>query len=117
MCCDPGQPKITTHDVVITRTLKGGRVCVVPVPPEEFLISRDGRSIEHARLVGHRRKRTVSELIEEGFDRAKVEALSGDESSITTDAEAISRDTVENVGSSDGTGSINPAMRQLWVTE
>lgn len=115
----PPQPplKVTTHDLVITRTLPGGRVCVVPVPPEEFLISRDARSIEDARLVGHKRQRYVSELIEEGFDRETVERLSGDDASVQTDFEAIKRNTVETQNFDGSSGNINPSMRRLWVTE
>jgi hypothetical protein len=112
----PQTKNITTHDMVITRTNKKGRVCVVPVPPEEFLISKDARDIENAKFVGHRRRRTVSDLIEEGFDKAQVEALSGDETSIQTDSEEIARNTVEYVVPL-GEAAINPAMRQLWVTE
>ena len=109
----PQSHEVVTHDVVITRTTEKGRVCVVPVPPEEFLISRDARSIPDARFVGHRRKRTLSELKEEGYPSDVIDRLAGDETSVNFDSEAIKRDTVENVGASgSGTGSINPAMRQ-----
>lgn len=108
--------KAARHDVVITRTLEGGRVRIVPVPPEEFLISKEARSIEDARFVGHRRRRTISDLIEEGYSRDKVEMLSGDETSIQTDAEEIKRNTVEYVVPL-SQAAVNPAMRQIWVTE
>src|SRR6185295_18236666 len=112
----PTKQEFTTHDLVITRTLAKGRVCVVPVPPEEFLISKDARNIEDARFVGHRRRRTISELIEEGFDREKVVRLSGDETSVQADAEEIKRNTVEYVVPL-SESTTNPAMRQIWVTE
>lgn len=112
----PTQQEFTTHDLVITRTLAKGRVCIVPVPPEEFLISKDARNIDDARFVGHRRRRTISELIEEGFDRKLVERLSGDETSIQSDAEEIKRNTVEYVVPL-SESTTNPAMRQIWVTE
>lgn len=112
----PQQNNKTFHDVVITRKVDGGCVKIVPVPPEEFLISKDARSIADARFVGHRRRRTVSDLIEEGFPRDVVERLSGDETSIQTDAEEIKRNTVEYVVPL-SQATVNPAMRQLWVTE
>ena len=112
----PVKTQLTTHDVVITRKMPGGRVKVMPVPPEEFLISNDARDIEHARFVGHRRRRTVSELIEEGFDPEVIERLSGDETSIQTDAEEIKRNTVEYVVPL-SQSTINPSMRKLWVVE
>jgi hypothetical protein len=115
----PNQPpqllKQKTHDLVITRTQKVGRVCVDTVPPEEYLVSKDARTNVEARLEGHKRKRTVSDLIEDGYDRDKVEAIaSGNEA--PTDQEEIARDTVqENTGSE--TVPLNKAMREIWVYE
>ena len=109
-------PMGKTHDVVLSKSMPNGKVCVVPVPPEEFLISKDARSIEGARFVGHRRRRTVSELIEEGYDREIIESLTGDETSIQTDAEEIKRNTVEYVVPT-GEATVNTSMRQIWVVE
>jgi hypothetical protein len=50
------------HDVVIVRTNYDGRVRIENVPPEEFLISREAKSIEDARFVCHRVRKTLSEL-------------------------------------------------------
>lgn len=114
-----GQPhpqEITVHDVVITREMKGGKVCVRPLPPEEFLLSRDARNITDARFVGHRRRRPISDLIEEGFDRDVLDKLGSDEVSVARDAEEVKRNTVENF-SAGTTASTNQAMRELWVTE
>lgn len=115
-----GQPVQTTvpqtvHDVIVTRKDDRGRVCIVPVPPEEFIISRYGRDIESARLVGHKRRRTLSSLVEDGYDVEVVNALSGDEVSVNVYAEEIARNTVENI--QENTTTINPAMREVWVTE
>lgn len=111
----PPPQKITVHDVVITRVKQGGKVCVEAMPPEEFLISREGRTIEMARFVGHRKLRTISDLIEMGFEKDRVFALSGDEEVQQTNVEMIARNTVEDrIG---GQPAVNPAMRQIWVTE
>lgn len=108
--------EITVHDLVVTRQIKGGKVCIVPVPPEEFLISKDARNIEDARFVGHRRRRTISDLTEEGYSKDILERISGDETSLTTDSEETKRNTVEYTSpTSEATN--NPAMRQVWVTE
>ena len=112
----PQSVPVPFHDLVITRKIPGGRVCVAPVPPEEFLISRDARDIAGARFVGHRRRRSVSDLIAEGYPRAVVENLAGDETSMLTDAEEIKRNTVEDVVPI-STATVNEAMRQVWVTE
>lgn len=115
---DPSQPPqtITVHDVVITREVPGGKVCVHPVPPEEFLISKEARNIEMARLVGHRRRVTLSELREEGVPEEKLATLASDDASVMTDSEETKRNTVENITAA-STTAINTAMRQVWRTE
>ena len=68
-------PKISEHDVKVKRTKKNGQVKVVSVPPEEFLISRRATSIEDASFVCHRVKKSVSDLILEGYPKDLVEDL------------------------------------------
>lgn len=106
----------TFHDVVLTRSIKGGRVRIEGVPPEEFLVSRDARTIGEARMVGHKRKRTISDLIESGFPRDKVMLLADDDGSVDTSTEALARNTVETP-----TGTVpftnNEAMREVVITE
>ena len=50
------------HDVVISRKSYTGKVKVENVPPEEFLISREAKTIEDARFTCHRVLKTLSEL-------------------------------------------------------
>lgn len=118
---DPSQPpieqEITVHDVVLTRTIDNGRVCIWNVPPEEFLISKEARSIEDARLVGHRRQRTLSDLREDGFDKEKIDYLSSGSDTKNSDIEEVTRNTVEDYNTTDDSAPLNEAMRLVWVTE
>ena len=52
------------NDVVISRRRSIGRVKIENVPPSEFLISRDAKTIQDARFVCHRVQKTLSELRE-----------------------------------------------------
>ena len=52
------------HDVVIKRSSYNGKIKIENVPPSEFLISRDAKTIQQARFVCHRVKKTLSELRE-----------------------------------------------------
>lgn len=61
------------HDVVIERTTESGQVRIENVPPEEFLINKYAKSIEDARFVAHKVKRTKSELLSQGYPKAKIE--------------------------------------------
>lgn len=69
-------PPPTLWDVTLERTWTHKQIKTDPVPPEEFLISRDARSMENARFVGHRFTETVSWGISQGFDRDQLLALS-----------------------------------------
>ena len=66
-------PKL--HNVIIKRFVAGGKVKIENVPPEEFLIERNAKTIEDANFVAHRVLRTRSELIEMGFDQEIIETL------------------------------------------
>lgn len=61
-----------THDVIILRTSKTGRVMLANIPPEEFLISRRSLSKETTDFSCHRTTKTVSDLIEMGIERSVV---------------------------------------------
>jgi len=52
------------HDVVIKRTGYNGKIKIENVPPSEFLINREAKSIPDARFVCHRVLKTLSELRE-----------------------------------------------------
>tara|TARA_R100000697_G_scaffold2950_3_gene6613 strand:- start:1429 stop:3618 length:2190 start_codon:yes stop_codon:yes gene_type:complete len=66
-------PKL--HNVIIKRFAEGGKVKIENVPPEEFLIERNAKTIEDANFVAHRVLKTRSDLIEMGFDQEIIESL------------------------------------------
>ena len=65
-------PTPMMHDVVITRTQTFGRVKFEAIPPEEFLIERQAKSLKDANFVCHRVPTSRSALLEMGFDYDKV---------------------------------------------
>jgi hypothetical protein len=78
MAMPPGSPPpqtITVHTLKFKRTVSYGSLKIAAVPPEEFLINIQARSIGEARFVGHRMQKTRSELIEMGYDEDKVYSL------------------------------------------
>jgi hypothetical protein len=72
---EAGLPVALSHDVTIRRTINKSRVVLENIPPEEFVVSADARSLEDARMKSHRTIKTVGELIDMGFDREVVESL------------------------------------------
>ena len=100
-----------SHDVVVNRTYEDGQVRIEPVPPEEFLIDKYAKTIDTARFVAHRVKRTKSELIEQGYPKSKIEnVFSNDEADHK--AERLSRFSHEQDNSPEG--DIDDGV---WVTE
>jgi len=101
----------TLHDVVVNRTYADGQVRIEPVPPEEFLIDKYAKTIDTARFVAHRVKRTKSELIEQGYPKSKIEnVFNNDEADYK--AERLSRFSHEQDNSPEG--DIDDG---IWVTE
>lgn len=80
------QVMLDVTDIQFRRVKKKGRVRVENVPPDEYRISSDARSLNpsHARMVGHERERTRSELIEMGFDKKIVNDLRPEQVSISS---------------------------------
>ena len=68
-------PEVTSYDLKVKCTKKYGQVRVISVPPEEFLVSRRASSLENASFVCHRVKKSVSDLILEGYPKSVVEDI------------------------------------------
>jgi hypothetical protein len=64
-----------TYSCTAVRTTTKGRIAVASVPPEEFLIDRQAKSLEDAQFVGHRRYVTVSDLVKMGYELEEIEDL------------------------------------------
>lgn len=66
------------HDVLITRVESHGQIKIENVPHEEFRIDRRATRKDNASYMGHVTIKTVSELIDMGFDRDMIETLAMD---------------------------------------
>lgn len=69
----------STHNVVVQKRKKSGKVTIENVPPEEFLISKKGRTIADSPFVAHRQMLTRSDLVAMGFNKKQVEGLQMDD--------------------------------------
>ena len=108
---------VVTHDVVITRHTQKGRVRIENVPPEEFLISKDAKSVEDARFVCHRVKKTVTELREMGFEIDPDEIGKGDDF-YTWSNEKSARHAFDRTGIwEDQNVDAEDALKEGWVYE
>jgi hypothetical protein len=108
------------HDLVIKRKDYDGRIKIENVPPSEFLINREAKSIPEARFVCHRVRKTLSELREMYPDEdIQAKELGGDEegSMLNTEMEAryqFDNSSVYNWGFSTDR---EEALEEYWLHE
>ena len=109
-------PPQVTHDAVVKRVTKTGQVKVLSVPPEEFLISRRAVDVESAQFICHRVKKTVSDLILEGYDPKLVQDLpTYSQSQAEFNEERLARFSFDDDSIPPDAGE--GATRQVWLDE
>lgn len=62
----------TAHNVKVKRTNNKSRIVVENVPPEEFLIDKNARTIQDAMFVAHRRRIARGDLVAMGYSKDLV---------------------------------------------
>jgi len=107
-------PPPMIHSIRVTYTHPDGRVKIEAVPPEEFLISREAKSVDEADFVAHRRIVTVSELVAMGYEYDDVADLSSAHDDMNTNVERYTRNSAL-------TNEMNerndPAMKKVLYVE
>ena len=68
-------PDFVLYNCKIKRTKKTGKIKIESVPPEEFLIDRNAKSIEEADFVSHKVLMSRSDLVAMGYDEDEVNEL------------------------------------------
>lgn len=63
------------YEVVAKRKAEKVKFKVEGVPPEEFRVNKDARTLESAEFVAHEVERTASDLISEGWPKEEVDKL------------------------------------------
>ena len=110
---------ITYHDIVIKRLNSKGSIKIENVPPSEFLINREAKTIQDARFVCHRVRKTLSELREMGYDPDPDELGSGED--VVYNAERQARYAFDLSSNADvgnwGVGGTEESLREYWLHE
>jgi hypothetical protein len=101
------------HDVVCVRAKSAAQARIEPVPPEEFGISRNARSLRDCDYCFHKILIQQAKLIAEGYDPDQVKTLPT--YTALTNIEEVRRDTVNEY---EYTGDeANQAARRIETTE
>jgi len=104
------------HSLKISKQMPDGRLRIESVPPEEFFVNSQARSIEDAYIVAHRTEMRVGDLVEMGYDFEEVYNLDGlYGASDISEAETIERQGYSQDDYEDQEG--DPAMRNVAITE
>jgi hypothetical protein len=107
--------EIPQHSLKVSHQKKKGELKIEGVPPEEFIVDRNAKSVEDAFIVAHRTEMRVSDLVSMGYDFDEVSELSGLSSDDTyTDTEAFERQGYEQ---DDEQNTQDPSMKKVTVTE
>jgi hypothetical protein len=116
---EPAEPEELTgpmlHDVTIAVKKTYGCAKVMPVPPEEFGITRHTRTIAEAGYCFHEIPRTVGILLDQGYDEEALDKLPTFVN--PPNMEEISRDTVNETRRAMGNEGLNPANRPVVIVE
>jgi hypothetical protein len=102
------------HDAKISRTVTKGDISIISIPPEEFFVDRNARSIEDFFVVGHRTDMTIGDLTEMGFEHEDVHNLQGNMSTFEAESEFERRNYAVDEGDDE---SVDPTSRKVIVTE
>jgi hypothetical protein len=105
-----------THAIKIIKQFDKGKICVESVPPEEFFVDQNARSINNAYVVAHRTEMRVGDLVAMGFDFDEVSDLSGlAESGSMVDEEIFARRGFYKDRKTESKN--DPSMKPVLVTE
>jgi len=104
----------TVFNVDVRRKSSSGKICIENVPPEEMLVSKRTKTLADAPYIAHRLKKTVSDLIGEGYDRKKIEDIPNYANS-TWNEESLSRNLFNEESYMDE--SADPSMREVLYYE
>ena len=107
--------EIPQHSLKVSHQKKTGELKIEGVPPEEFIVDRNAKSVDDAFIVAHRTEMRVSDLVSMGYDFDEISELSGLSSDDSyTDSESFERQGYEQ---DEEQNTEDPSMKKVTVTE
>jgi hypothetical protein len=103
------------HTLTVSHKKENGELKIEGLPPEEFIVDRNAKSVDDAYIVAHRTEMRVSDLVQMGYDFDEISNLSGLSSDDAyADSEAFERKGYEQE-EEDTTADVS--MKKVSVTE
>ena len=104
-------PENATFNIKFRVTTERQKVCILNIPSESFLITRNANSIDDAELVGDKVRKTRGELLSEGFDRKLIDQLS------TVDEKDNRNSNIDAVRNRDQGGANHDTTINDWASQ
>lgn len=101
------------HAVKVRTRINKSKCCIDVIPPEEFVISRDARSLEGAVLKAHRTGAQVGDLLKAGYDPDVVNSLPTYSITYSEGLQKYNQDLQTNRTNVD---QADPMLRKVTVT-
>lgn len=100
-----------TFDIKFRVTTEKKKVCIINIPPESFLITRNAESLETAEMVGDRVRKTRSELLSDGFSKELISRLP------TISDKEVQESNIASIRNSDQGGEFTESTISEWASE
>ncbi len=101
------------HDVKIARSMPHGDLCIESVPPEDFFVDRNARSVDDCYCIGHSTEMRVSDLLSMGFTLDDLAGLDGSQYSTMDDEAEFER---RGYATDDDDENTSTASKKITVT-
>jgi hypothetical protein len=106
-------------NVNITRKINNGKIKVMVVPPEEFIIDAEYTELDlqDVTFCGHETVKTISQLRSEGVDEKILDKLAAGDDERFSEPEYLARFKSVSSSMQDDDESNDPSMRKVKITE
>jgi hypothetical protein len=110
-------PDFNLYNCKIKRITKTGKVKIESIPPEEFLIDRNAKTIEDAEFVSHKVLMTRSDLVAMGYPQDEIDELPKSDLDIYNEEETVRSDDIDSfaTGSSTDTSTEKVLVYESYV--
>ncbi|MBT8172349.1 hypothetical protein KJN74_05715, partial [Candidatus Bathyarchaeota archaeon] len=110
-------PDFNLYNCKIKRITKTGKVKIESIPPEEFLIDRNAKTIEDADFISHKVLMTRSDLVAMGYPQDEIDELPKSDLDIYNEEETVRSDDIDSfaVGSSTDTSTEKVLVYESYV--
>jgi len=102
------------YDFKVAVTKRKGGLTITSVPPEEFFVDRNARSVDDYFVIGHRTDMTIGDLLAMGYEEDDLFGLTGTMSTMQQESEYNRRGySVDE----DDDESADPTSKKIVITE